>query len=204
MERMLVAIFDGEEKAQDGFRALRKLEEDGSIGVYVSRVVVKHDDGAITVSRTQDPLPQATLGGTALGNFLGLLGGPVGVVLGTATGLALGAAADYTRARVGRDFVAEVASALVPGKAAMVAEIDEESTGVAGARMEALGGSVSSRDLLAVEDWDYEREVTALRARAARADAAFQAGRAERKARLKARTDALNEKLHRTLARSKG
>jgi len=204
MESMLVAVFDSESKAHDGFRALRKLEEDGTIGVYISRVVVKHDDGAITVSHTEDPLPQATLGGTALGSFLGLLGGPVGVVLGTATGLALGVAADYTRARVGRDFVADVANALVPGNAAMVAEIDEESTGLAGARMEALGGSVFCRDLLAVEDWDYEREVTALRARIARAEAAFHASRAERKARLKVRIDLLNEKLHRTLARSKG
>jgi uncharacterized membrane protein len=203
MERMLVAIFDSEAEAHDGFRALRTLEEDGSIGVYVSRVISKNKDGATTVGITEDPLPQATLGGTALGSLLGILGGPVGIALGTATGLALGAAMDYTRARVGRDFVTEVAKALSPGKTALVVEMDEESTGIAGPRMEELGGSVYSRELLDVEDWDYERETAAIQARIARAEAQLHASRAERRNELKARIHSLNDKLHRTLERAK-
>jgi uncharacterized membrane protein len=203
MERMLVAVFDSDAQAHNGFRALRKLEEDGSIGVYVSRVIAKNTDGDTTVGITEDPLPQATLGGTALGSLLGILGGPVGIALGTATGLALGAATDYTRARVGRDFVTAVAKALSPGKTALVVEMDEESTGIAGTRMEELGGTVYSRELLDVEDWDYEQETTAIRNRLARAEAQLHASRAERRSRLKARIDSLNEKLHRTLDRAK-
>jgi len=200
---MLVAVFDSEAKANDGFSALRKLEEDGSIGVYISRVVTKHEDGRTTVRKTEDPLPQATLGGTALGSLLGILGGPVGIALGTATGLALGAAADYTRARVGNDFITEATRSLTPGKSALVAEIDDESTDLVGARMEALGASVISRDLLAVEDWDYERQTAAIQARLARAEAQLHASRAERRNKLKARVNALNAKLHRTIERAK-
>jgi uncharacterized membrane protein len=203
MERMLVAIFDSEAEAHAGFRALRKLEDDGSIGVYVSRAVSKNKDGSTTVGITEDPLPQATLGGTALGSLLGILGGPVGIALGTATGLALGAATDYTRTRVGRDFVTEVAKALSPGKTALVVEMDEESTGIAGTRMEELGGSVYSRELLDVEDWDYERQTTAIKARLARAEAQLHTSRAERRNRLKARIHSLNDKLHQTLDRAK-
>lgn len=40
MERMLVAVFDGEIKARDGFRALQALERDGALSVYSSRVVI--------------------------------------------------------------------------------------------------------------------------------------------------------------------
>jgi len=200
---MLVAVFDSEEKANDGFRVLRTLEEDGSIGVYVSRVVVKHDDGSSSVEKTEDPLPQATLGGTALGSLIGALGGPVGLALGVATGVALGASADYTRARVANDFLAEATKALAPGKAALVAEIDEEATGLVGPQMEALGASVFYRDLLEVEDWDYQRETGAIQARLARAEAQLHASRAARQERLKKRIRSLNERLHRTLDRAK-
>jgi len=203
MDRMLVAIFDSEETANDGFRALRKLEDDGSIGVYVSRVVVKHNDGSSSVKKTEDPLPQATLGGTVLGSVIGVLGGPVGLALGAATGVALGASADYTRARVANDFVANATKALVPGKAALVAEIDEEATGLVAPQMEALGASVFARDLLEVEDWDYQRETGAIQARLARAEAQLHATRAERQDRLKARIRSLTEKLHRTTDRAK-
>jgi len=203
MDRMLVAVFDSERKADDGFRALQKLEEDGSIGVYISRIVTRHDDGGTTVRNTEDPLPQATLGGTALGSFLGILGGPVGLALGAVTGLALGATADYTRARVSRDFITEVSEAMAPGKAALVAEIDEEATDLVGIRMKEMGATVFVRDLLAVEDWDYERQRAAIQARLARAEAQLHASHAERRHRLKARVDALRETLHRPHERTK-
>jgi len=203
MDRMLVAVFDSEVNALRGFHALQTLENDGSIGVYISRVVTKHEDGRTTVRDTEDPLPQATLGGTALGSLIGILGGPVGIALGTATGLALGAAADYTRARVGSDFITEATKTLTPGKSALVAEIDEESTDIVRPRMEAMSATVVVRDLLAVEDWDYERETAAIQARLARAEAQLHASRVERQANLRARIDVLKEKLHRTHARAK-
>ena len=203
MERMLVAVFDSEAGAHDGFRALRNLEDDGSIGVYVSRVVTKDDDGRTTVNNTDDPLPQATLGGTVLGSLIGMLGGPVGIALGTATGLALGAATDYTRARAGNDFITDATKALAPGKSALVAEIDEEATGLVAPRMEVLGASVFCRDLLEVEDWDYERQTTAIKARLARAEAQLHASRAERRNLLKAKIHTLNDKLHQTRERAK-
>jgi hypothetical protein len=60
----------------------------------------------------------------------------VGIALGTATGLAFGAATDYTRARAGNDFITDATKAPAPGKSALVAEIDEEATGLVAARIE--------------------------------------------------------------------
>jgi uncharacterized membrane protein len=203
MERMLVAVFESEAKAYDGSRALQALEGDGTIAVYASRVVTRHEDGTTTVARIEDPLPDATMGGTAIGSLIGMLGGPVGLALGAATGVAIGAATDWTRARVDREFVSDVTSALAAGKAALVAEIDEESTAPADARLNALGGSVFRRELLDVEDSEYEREITTIKAHLARAEAEHEASRAERKRRLKANIDSLNEQLRQTLERQK-
>jgi uncharacterized membrane protein len=203
MERMLVAVFDSEAKAYDGSRALQSLEGDGTIAVYASRVVTKDEDGTTTVSRIEDPLPDATMGATAIGSLIGMLGGPIGLALGATTGVAVGAATDWTRARVDRDFVSDVSTALAPGKAAVVAEIDEESTVPIDARLDALGGSVFRRELLDVEDSEYERELTTIKAHLARAEAEHEASRAERKRRLKANIDSLKEELRQTLDRQK-
>jgi uncharacterized membrane protein len=203
MERMLVAVFDGEAKAYDGFHALQALERDGALSVYSSRVVIKYADGSIDVRRTEGLLPEGTLVGTVVGTLIGLLGGPVGFALGATTGLALGAVTDYTRARAGKDVVKNVSKDLAPGKAAVVAEIDEEFTGSADARIKAIGGSVFRRDLLDIENAEYDRDMAALGARPAREDAERAQLRIDGKRRWKARMDALSGKLHRLFDRAK-
>lgn len=203
MERMLVAIFDGETRAYDGFHALQALERDGALSVYSSRVVIKYGDGSIDVRRTEGVLPEGTLVGTVVGTLIGLLGGPVGFALGATTGLALGAATDYTRARAGKDAVKSVSKNLAPGKAAVVAEIDEEFTGAADARIKAIGGSVFRRELQDIENTEYDRDMAALNAIPVREDAERAQLRVGRKRRWKARIDALSGKLDRLFDRAK-
>ena len=186
MERMLVVVFDSEDKAHDASRALEILGEGSVIALDADAVVTKDLSGAMTTVTTHHLDPEGTMGGTAIGSVIGMLGGPVGLAVGTAAGLAVGAATDLVRARVDRDFVHDVARTLQPGKAALVAEIDEEDTALVDVRMHELGGTVLRRDLSSVADTAYEEEVAALRA-----------NRAERKRRLKARLDSLHEKLTR-------
>ena len=95
--------------------------------------------------RTEGLLPEWTLVGTVAGTLIGLLGGPVGFALGATTGLALGAATDYTRARAAKDVVENVSKDLAPGKAAVVAEINEEFTATADARISDWRIGVPSR-----------------------------------------------------------
>ena len=158
MKRMLVVIFDSEDKAYEGARALETLSEESMIAVYDDVVVKKDGDGTTTtVVKTHDTDPQGTMGGTAVGSLIGLLGGPIGLAVGATTGFVLGAAADVARARLGRHFVREVADALGPGHTALVAEIDEEDTDPVDGRMRALGGSIFRSDLADVADADRER-----------------------------------------------
>lgn len=204
MERMLVVVFANDVKAYEGSRELKRFDEDGTIALYASRVVTKDLGGEVTVTDTFDVPPEGAMGGTAIGSLIGLLGGPVGLAVGAAGGLAIGATTDFARTRVARDFVADVAAALGPGKTAVIAEIDEESTDRVDAGMEALGGRVFRRALSDVDDSAYVQEVAAIEADIAQTKAEFAASHAERKDRLHARIDGLNEKLNEALESAKG
>jgi uncharacterized membrane protein len=201
MERMLAVIFDSEHKAYDGSDALDDLDEISAIAVYDSVVVAKNDQGRITITKTHDPMPEGTMGATAVGTLIGLLGGPVGLAAGAVGGFVIGAATDFARARVGRDFVHDVEGALRPGKAALVAEINEESTDGVDARMEALGGVVFRRAQADAADTSYEQHVAALEADLAQTKAEHAASRATRRAKLQARIDSINKKLGHAIER---
>jgi len=203
MERMLVVVFDNEAKAYEGSRALQGLGEDSIIAVHASRVVTKDPDGTTTVIKTHDALPEGTMGATAVGSLIGMFGGPVGLAVGAASGFVIGATTDLARARVADDFVRDVEQMLRPGRSAVVAAIDEESTDPVNARMTAFGGSVLRRDLSDVWDSEYEQDVAAIETDIARTKAEYAVSRAARRAKLQARIDSLNDKLHQALDRAK-
>jgi uncharacterized membrane protein len=182
MERMLVVIFDSQDKAYEASRVLRALEDESVIAVQADTIVTRDRDGATVVLRRHQVTPEATLAGIVVGGFLGLLGGPVGVAIGTASGLALGATTDVARAHLGGEFVADVTSALLPGRTAIVAEIDEESTAPVDARMKALGGLVLRRELSDVEDSAYDKESGSLKKKLQQTLDRAKARRAERHA----------------------
>lgn len=112
MDRILVVVFENERTANEGVKALEELDLHGSITVYRHAVVVKRPDGAVTVGLCDDRGPSGLMLGIALGGFLGALGGPVGLAIGGSAGFVAGAAADLMNARLGEDFVDDVAKAL--------------------------------------------------------------------------------------------
>ena len=156
MERMLVVIFNDESKAYKGADTLESLKEEGAIGLTGEWVLMRQQDGDVSIVKTDDTLPEGTMGGTVVGGLIGLFGGPVGLAIGAATGAAAGATADMARARLDQDFVADISESLAPGKTALVAEINEDEPEAVDARMHALGGRVIRRDLSDFVDADNE------------------------------------------------
>jgi len=165
MENILVVVFDTESLARGAWRALEALSEANIIGLNAGAIVTKGPAGAITVIRAHRPAPEGTLGATALGTIIGMLAGGVGLAIGAATGLVMGATADAWDTTVERDFLADVERALEPGKSAVVAQIYEEDTDPVNERMAALGGVVFRRALTDVADEEYEKEVAAVKRR---------------------------------------
>ncbi|HVN30387.1 MAG TPA: DUF1269 domain-containing protein [Thermoanaerobaculaceae bacterium] len=195
MNKAAVVIFDSERQAYEGSRALRELHREGSITVYADAVITKDASGRVSLSGTPEPGPGGALSGFLIGSLVGLLGGPVGIAVGASSGTMIGAAFDLTRATVGDDFVAEVSKSLLPGKAAVVTEIDEEWQTPLDARMEALGGQVLRRNRIEVEDAFFEKEIAAYQAELDALEAELSKASAERKAHLEARVQASRRKL---------
>ena len=90
MEKMIVTIFETEPKAYDGMFALHQLDSEGTITVHAGAVVRKNSDGTVDLLKADDEFPIGAVGGTAIGGLIGLLGGPVGVLVGATSGTLVG------------------------------------------------------------------------------------------------------------------
>ena len=51
MNKVIVVVFDGEQRAYEGSRAVRDLHREGSLSVYADAVVVKDANGKVSVRR---------------------------------------------------------------------------------------------------------------------------------------------------------
>ena len=195
MDRMLVVVFDNETKAYEGKKALLQLDGEGSIGVYAYAVLAKHADDTVSIKQGDDLGPIGTLVGTSIGSLIGILGGPAGLAIGAAAGAAGGSIFDLHNARIGDDFIDDVAKALSANKVAVVAQVEEEWTTPVDTRMEALGGTVFRRALSEVTDTANQEELTAMKADLAQYKAELASARADRQAKLQDKIKQLDSKI---------
>jgi uncharacterized membrane protein len=203
MDRMLVVVFGDQSAAYKGKEALQLLDGEGIIKLYAYAVVAKNADGTSTVKQSDDSSPMGMLAGTSLGSLIGLLGGPVGLAIGAGVGFLTGAAADIDNARVGTDFVDDVTKVLLPGRVAVVAQVDEEWTTPVDTRMEPLGGLVFRRALSDVQDTVNDEEVAGIKADIAQMKAEHAQAHADRKAKIQEKINQLDSKLQARLQLAK-
>lgn len=162
MNKVIYVGFNTEAKAYEGARALYDMHKDGTLTLYNHAVVVKEPHGKVAVRELPEGEPIATVGGMLTGGLIGLLGGPIGAAMGMGTGTLIGAAFDLSREGINSDFVEDVGAHLVdPGKAALIAELDENWQVPLDTRMEALGGKVMRKTLTEIDDAYFEREIEA-------------------------------------------
>jgi uncharacterized membrane protein len=161
MNKVIFVGFDTEQQAYEGDRALHNMHRDGTLTLYNDAVVVKEPGGNVTLRQPPDAEAIGTFGGMITGGLLGLLGGPVGAAAGLGAGTLIGAAFDLTKEGLDRDFIEDVGARLEPGKAAVIAEIDEYWQVPLDTRMEALGGKLLRRTRTQIEDAYLEREIEA-------------------------------------------
>lgn len=203
MDKMLVAVFDSETQAYEGTRVLKELHAEGQITLYAEAVIVKDAQGNVAVKQVADPGPVGTAVGLLTGTLVGVLGGPVGMLVGASAGALGGSMFDLGETVVGSDFLDEVARNLAPGKAAVVAEAEEEWVTPIDARMAAVGGRVLRRTRGDVEHAQFERDITALNAEIAAMEAEYEQATDEAKANLRARIDSTKSRLRETRERAR-
>ncbi len=187
MNKLLVAVFDTETAADAGLHALRNLHATGDITLYATGVLIRDASGHVIVKKTFDASAIGAATGLAVGGLIGLLGGPVGMVVGAAAGTVAGAVRDFWAAGVGLDFIDEATAQLQPGRAALVAEMDEEWVIPVDTALEAAGGQVFRRSRLAAAEAQFDHDIAAfeLEIRELESEAAHSSGAA--KARLQAK-----------------
>jgi uncharacterized membrane protein len=195
MDKILVVVFDSESKAYEGSLAFQELQNEGSINLYAKAVIAGDANGKVTVKQSSDMGPVGTAVGLLTGSLLGLLGGPVGVAVGATVGTSGGLLYDMVELGVGEDYLYEVGQSLLPGKAAVVAEVWEDWTLPVDTKMESLGGVVFRRTRTSILDEQVEQDVAALNADLDTLEAEFAQANTEAKKRLQVRIDATKAKL---------
>jgi uncharacterized membrane protein len=203
MNKMLVAVFDDEASADAGVHALRKLHTEGDLTLYASGVIAKDAAGKLSVKEASSPGPVGAGVGLAVGSLIGLLAGPVGLVVGAMTGTVAGAIRDFWVAGVGLDFVEEAERHLLPGKVAVVAEIEEEWVTPADSALQALGGVVFRRQRSDVIEAQFDHDMVAFKAEINELESEADHASGSVKATLQAKIAATKGQLDETAERAK-
>lgn len=125
MNRIIVSIFDNEEKAFKGQSALKELHLKGDISLYATAVISRNDEGEVAMNSLSEQGPLGTRVGMISGAFIGLIGGPIGMALGASVGALGGLLYDTNNRAFAGNFIDEVAKELENGKTAVIAEVEE-------------------------------------------------------------------------------
>ena len=206
MNEMLIAIFDTEDAAAKGLQTLRDLHRDGGISLYASALIVKDTAGEITIRERSGAQPLGTALGLLTGGIVGLLGGPGGLAIGASVGAYLGLLADCARIGIDLKFLEDAGKALSAGKAAVLADIEENWVLVVEPRLREQGGIVMRRfrsdvvaDQLLQESKALQQELEALEGQLDRTNAANIAAAETRIREVKHQLEAIESRARATM-----
>jgi len=152
MESVIAVNFVDDANAYETLTKLKELDSQGQIAIAGAAVVLRAEDGSITV---KDEVADSGYTGTATGGIVGLvigiLGGPFGVLLGGATGVLIGSLFDLEDADETESVLEEISRSARAGHTALLAHVSEQSPDVVDAAVEQLGGTVVRRPAEDVE-----------------------------------------------------
>ena len=145
MDKMLIAVFDTVPEALKGVIALKDLYRVGNIKLYTTAVIAKDSSGTISIKQASERELNGAPLGLLSGILLGMLGGPIGLAIGGSIGGLAGLIFDLARAGISADFLEEASQSLMPGKAALLVELDETLEAPVDRKLGKLGGGVYRR-----------------------------------------------------------
>jgi uncharacterized membrane protein len=196
-KNVVVVRFTEPSKAYQTLSVLKQLDSSGRIGLESAAVVERTAAGELHIPESADNVGLAgTAGGSLIGMLIGVLGGPVGVLLGWGTGALMGGAFDVDRAVTSDEALTVLGQAIPTGSTAVIASVEESAVEVIDGEMKKLDGEVTRRPVAEVmAELEAAEDAADAAAREAR-----RAIREKRKAELDAgveeRVGKLKEKLH--------
>jgi len=145
MNTMLMATFSEVPQALKGVIALKDLHRAGDIKLHTTAVMAKDASGTISLKQAAEREWEHTLYGLLTGILLGTPGGPIGLAIGGSIGGLAGLILDLTKAGLSADFLQVASGSLAPGKAALLAELDETWEAPVDRELVKLGGCLYRR-----------------------------------------------------------
>jgi uncharacterized membrane protein len=184
-------------KAREALSVLKECGANDRIGLKSAAVVERTTAGDLRMLDDWDDLgPVGMASGSLIGMLIGVLGGPVGVLLGWGAGATVGGAFDIDHAVTSDEALTVLGTAIPVGSTAVIAEVEEFAVEVIDGEMKKLDGEVTRRS---VDEVMNELEAAEEAADAA-AHEARKTVRDQRKAEVHAdvqeRVGKLKEKLH--------
>lgn len=195
MDKEIVTVVPSETTAYEVVKALKALDDEGSIELYSSTVIVKSKEGTVSIKDTRHlDGGWGTLLGLSTGALVGLLGGPVGLAVGAAVGGAAGLGADLAYSGFAGDFVNDVATRLQPGSHAVVASVWEDWTVPVDVAVAPYGAIVFRQATDDVVMAQIRAEMQALKEEQAHVEAEIAKATGDAKAKLEAKRTELRAK----------
>ena len=143
---VLAVRFGEDSKAYQAVSEFRQAEAQGQLTINQAAVFRRNLDGSFELPEGQDNVAGAgVLTGTLIGGLVGLLGGPIGLLLGFGGGALIGGVWDVTRADTRDSLLAEYSRSIEPGGTVLLADVVEVSPMIVDTMVSDLGGVVLRR-----------------------------------------------------------
>jgi uncharacterized membrane protein len=174
---VIAVSFEDDRNAYKALTSLKELDSQQRVGVREAVVVERGEDGQIAEKdRVESTSLPATASGGLIGLLLGVIGGPLGVLVGGTYGLFVGSLFDLSDISEADSALAQISGSARLGHTGLLAVVDEHSPEVVEAAMSDLDGTVVRRSVA-----DVEAEIAA-------------AESAQRKAKQEARKELIRER----------
>jgi uncharacterized membrane protein len=197
VDNVVVVRFSEPSEAYQALSVLKECDAEGRIGLQSAAVVERTEDGELRIPEDTDNVgPVGLASGSLVGMLIGVLGGPVGVLIGWGAGALMGGAFDLDRAETSDEALGVLGRAIPPGSTAVIASVTEPAVEVIDGEMKKLGGEVTRRPAADVMDELESAEDAAAAASREARRTVRQKRKAEAKASYDERVGKLKEKLH--------
>jgi uncharacterized membrane protein len=150
-ENIVVVRFDEAAEARVAWDVLKQCDADERINLKSAAMVQRTSAGDLHTVDDYDNLGPVGMGsGGLIGMLIGILGGPVGVLLGWGAGATLGGAFDIDRSITSDEALTVLSTAIPSGSTAILADVEEYAVEVIDGEMKTLDGVVTRQPIDAV------------------------------------------------------
>jgi uncharacterized membrane protein len=150
-ENIVVVRFDEAAQAEKALDVLKQCDADERINLKSAAIVQRTPAGDLHTVDDYDNLGPIGMGsGGLIGMLIGILGGPVGVLLGWGAGATLGGAFDIDRSITSDEALTVLSAAIPMASTAILADVEEYAVEVIDGEMKKLDGVVTRQSIDAV------------------------------------------------------